>query len=222
MFSILGYAGVIKATQYWTQANIEYGLNSLIITVEMFLFCFLDWYAYSWKEFVAVKGQPKRPVSIFRAAVDALNIFDLFVEVGRNLKWFWFAVILRREHVRNPDDARFDIHAPAEHRAELIRQETAAVYGESGMEDVEMKHAGQSSYERTWADDDSIDEDEAAGLASNPQYPAVSHNDRGGGSAYGYSEPYRQSLDPFSESVSEYDPRQENDARVSEYLRTTR
>ena len=63
-------------------------------------------FAYSHREFFV----PGKHTSVFRSAVDAFNIFDLFVEVGRNMKWLWTAVILRRPYVRTQQDQRFDIY----------------------------------------------------------------------------------------------------------------
>ncbi|CCG83548.1 Predicted protein [Taphrina deformans PYCC 5710] len=227
LLSALGYAGVIKATQYWTQANIEYGLNSLIITIEMFLFCFLDWFAYSYKDFVAKAG-PKRRVSMFMAAVDAFNIFDLFVEVGRNLTWFWHAVILRKDHIRHPADTRFDIHASPEHRAELVRQETAAVHdgrlvGElEGEEDtIELKNPRLTNYERADAydresDGEEEEEEEGERELSGLRYPGSTHQPT----------PY---VVPQASAYAADQTRYGNpartggaDARVSRYLRETR
>jgi len=61
-------------------------------------------FAFSHKEF---KTKQKTP--FFKSAVDAFNIFDLFVEVWKNMKWLWLAVILRRPYIRHPEDGKFDI-----------------------------------------------------------------------------------------------------------------
>jgi hypothetical protein len=42
--------------------------------------------------------------------LDAFNIFDLFVEVWKTVKWLFVGVILRRPYVRSPEDGRFDIY----------------------------------------------------------------------------------------------------------------
>lgn len=60
-------------------------------------------FAFSHKEF---KGQK---TSVLKSAVDAFNIFDLFVAVWQNMKWIWFVGILRRPYTGQPDDGRFDI-----------------------------------------------------------------------------------------------------------------
>jgi hypothetical protein len=66
----------------------------------------MDVYAFSHKEFaVAGKHTP-----VFKAAMDAFNIFDLFVEVWKNIKWLFTAVILRRPYARQPQDGKFDIY----------------------------------------------------------------------------------------------------------------
>lgn len=63
-------------------------------------------FAFSHKEFVI----PGKHTSVFRAAVDAFNIFDLFYEVWKNMKWLFLAVILRRPYARAPEDGKFDIY----------------------------------------------------------------------------------------------------------------
>ena len=77
--------------------------------------------AFSHKEFV----QPNKHTSVFSSAVDAFNIFDLFVEVYKNLRWLFLAVILRRPYVRNPEDGRFDIYDAVNGKRDV------ALYGES-------------------------------------------------------------------------------------------
>jgi hypothetical protein len=66
----------------------------------------MDVYAFSHKEFAV----PGKHTSVFRSAVDAFNIFDLFIEVWKNLKWLFTAVILRRPYARQPRDGKFDIY----------------------------------------------------------------------------------------------------------------
>jgi hypothetical protein len=62
-------------------------------------------FAFSHKEF-----KNENSTSVFKAAVDAFNIFDLFPEVWRAAKWFFLAVILRRPYVRQAGDEKFDVH----------------------------------------------------------------------------------------------------------------
>lgn len=63
-------------------------------------------FAFSHREFTK-KGEH---TNVFKAALDAFNIFDLFIEVWRNLRWLFLAVVLRRPYIRNPEDARFDLY----------------------------------------------------------------------------------------------------------------
>jgi len=78
-------------------------------------------FAFSHKEFV----KPDEHTSVFRSAIDAFNIFDLFIEVWKNLKWLFLAVILRRPYVRNPEDAKFDIFDAVNGKRDV------AIYGET-------------------------------------------------------------------------------------------
>lgn len=186
----------------------------------MFLFCILDLWAYSWKEFVSKSGAPKRQVSIFRASVDALNFFDLFIEVGRNLRWFWHAVILRKEHIRHPEDARFDIHATSEVRKQLVDQETAAVY-EDEEPNVEMKTATLTTYERAQLYDHDSDDGEEK-MTSYLQYPATVRGAFPAAPYRSYAASSRTSSDTASYQPVDNSRRNNDDARVSRYLRDTR
>lgn len=76
---------------------------------------------FSHKEFV----KPREKTSIFRSAVDAFNILDLWIEVWKNFKWLYRAVILRRPYVRNPEDARFDIYDAVNGKRDV------AIYGDT-------------------------------------------------------------------------------------------
>ena len=60
----------------------------------------MDMYAFSHKEFKREGEHTK----IFKAALDAFNIFDLFNEVWKNLKWLFGACILRRPYGRQPQE----------------------------------------------------------------------------------------------------------------------
>lgn len=55
-------------------------------------------YAFSHKEF----KREGEHTNIFKAALDAFNIFDLFNEVWKNLKWLFGACVLRRPYARQP------------------------------------------------------------------------------------------------------------------------
>ena len=117
LFQILAHFGVIKSTTYWTAANVEFGLGAITLTVEMysltfplthdrFLFCIMDVYAFSHKEFVR-KGEK---TNIFKSALDAFNIFDLSSEVWKNVRWLFGACILRRPYARQPEHATFGLY----------------------------------------------------------------------------------------------------------------
>jgi len=59
--------------------------------------------------------------------LDAFNIFDLFIEVWRNLRWLFLAVILRRPYIRNPESERFNIYD-----AMRGERQVESVYGRVG------------------------------------------------------------------------------------------
>lgn len=70
-----------------------------------FLFCILFTFSFSYKDFS--DGNKHTPV--LKSAVDALNIVDLIVEMGKILKWFFLRVLLRRRITPSPDDGIYDI-----------------------------------------------------------------------------------------------------------------
>jgi hypothetical protein len=70
-----------------------------------FLFCILYTFAFSHKEFF----KPGEHTSVMRAAVDSFNIFDLVLEIWKNVKWLFVSVILRRPYTHTSDDGRFDV-----------------------------------------------------------------------------------------------------------------
>jgi len=77
---------VIKATQYWTAANIADGLNALAICIEMVFFATLMMWAYTVKEY-KVPGAKK--TSIWRPLWDSINYWDFITEIGGSLKFFF-------------------------------------------------------------------------------------------------------------------------------------
>ncbi|KAI0338800.1 DUF300-domain-containing protein [Trametopsis cervina] len=77
---------VIKATQYWTEANIADGLNALAICIEMVFFSAFMMWAYSWSEY-KVPGQP-RTWNIFRPLWDSINYTDFAIEIFGSLTYF--------------------------------------------------------------------------------------------------------------------------------------
>lgn len=77
---------VIKATQYWTAANIADGLNALAICVEMVFFSVLMMWAYTANEY-KVAGHKK--TSIWRPLWDSVNYWDFVTEIGGSVKFFF-------------------------------------------------------------------------------------------------------------------------------------
>ncbi|KAG2130418.1 organic solute transporter Ostalpha-domain-containing protein [Suillus bovinus] len=77
---------VIKATQYWTAANIADGLNALTICIEMVFFSVLMMWAYTVNEY-KVPGNKK--TSIWRPLWDSVNYWDFVTEIAGSLKFFF-------------------------------------------------------------------------------------------------------------------------------------
>jgi hypothetical protein len=72
---------------------------------------------------------------------------DLWVEVWRNAKWIFLAIILRRPYLRSPDEDRFDIWAAMNGTREYAILD---VPQENGGEEVEYPLNGTYSNERGW------------------------------------------------------------------------
>jgi hypothetical protein len=70
-----------------------------------FFFCIIDCFAYSPYEF----KKPGIHTPVFKSAVDALNVFDLFIEVYKNLKYLFLNIILRRPYAREPENETFNL-----------------------------------------------------------------------------------------------------------------
>ncbi|KAG1726829.1 organic solute transporter Ostalpha-domain-containing protein [Suillus lakei] len=77
---------VIKATEYWTAANIADGLNALAICIEMVFFSVLMMWAYTANEY-KVAGNKK--TSIWRPLWDSVNYWDFVTEIGGSFKFFF-------------------------------------------------------------------------------------------------------------------------------------
>ena len=60
----------------------------------------MDMFAFSHKEF----KREGEHTNVFKAALDAFNVFDLFHEVWKNLKWLFGACVLRRPYARQPQE----------------------------------------------------------------------------------------------------------------------
>lgn len=72
-------------------------------------------FAFSHKEF-----KKDEPTPVFEAAVDAFNIFDLFPEVWRTMRWIFLAVILRRPYVRQVGDGNLDIQGAVSGKRDVV------------------------------------------------------------------------------------------------------
>src|SRR5271169_2664020 len=72
-------------------------------------------FAFSHKEF-----KTEEPTPVFQAAVDAFNIFDLFPEVWRTMRWFFLAIILRRPYVRQVGDGNLDIQGAISGKRDVL------------------------------------------------------------------------------------------------------
>lgn len=85
VFSILSHYGKIKATQYWTTANIESGLDDLAISIEMVLFAIFHLFAYPSSEYPAPAGATH--TSVFKSLWHAFNPSDFIREIWEGIKY---------------------------------------------------------------------------------------------------------------------------------------
>ncbi|KAJ7753659.1 organic solute transporter Ostalpha-domain-containing protein [Mycena maculata] len=81
---------VIKATEYWSEANIADGLNALTICIEMVLFALAMWWAYAPREY-RKPGQPH--TRIWRPLWDSINPTDLALEIVGSMRYFFGAAL---------------------------------------------------------------------------------------------------------------------------------
>ncbi|UZJ50989.1 hypothetical protein CBS101457_000309 [Exobasidium rhododendri] len=116
VFDILADRGVIKATEYWTTANISDGLSALCVSIEMILIAGLQMWAFNWGEYridrvrnPRGKANENGKTGIFRSLLHALNFSDYFVELWYELK-FLFDRIRAKEYTRADERVgKFDI-----------------------------------------------------------------------------------------------------------------
>jgi len=94
-------------------------------------------YAFSHKEF----KREGENTPMFKAALDAFNIFDLFREVWKNMRWLFGACILRRPYSRQPQEhATFGLYDAMHGKRDL------AYYGDRdtyAMIDLDRHNAGK-------------------------------------------------------------------------------
>ena len=86
-------------------------------------------FAYPWKEFCDPHG---KKTNIFKAAVDAFNIFDLFIEVWHNFRWLFVAIALRRPYPKDPYVERMDVYGA------MTGTRSTAGYGKTDQESYAM------------------------------------------------------------------------------------
>ncbi|ODQ52260.1 DUF300-domain-containing protein [Saitoella complicata NRRL Y-17804] len=96
----LGFAssfGWIKATEYWSQTDIETGLSAILVCVEMFIFALFHLRAFTFKPYLItsagngeVRKTPIRP-----ALIDSLNPMDFIRAVWDTTLWL-IRICLRR------------------------------------------------------------------------------------------------------------------------------
>jgi len=86
-------------------------------------------FAYPWKEFRDPGG---KKTNIFKAAVDAFNIFDLFIEVWHNFRWLFVAIVLRRPYPKDPYTERMDLFGA------MTGARNTAGYGKADQESYAM------------------------------------------------------------------------------------
>ncbi|KIP04637.1 hypothetical protein PHLGIDRAFT_19918 [Phlebiopsis gigantea 11061_1 CR5-6] len=128
---------VIKATTYWTEANIADGLNALAICIEMVFFSSFMMYAYNWREYV-VPGA--RKTSIGRPLLDSINYSDFFVEIVGSVKFYWDRV-RRRQGAARPRVTVTDREGKARPKANFEEAFGFAGYAatDSGQNKMQMR-----------------------------------------------------------------------------------
>jgi hypothetical protein len=102
----------------------------------MLLFAILFVFAFPWKDFRSPDGQK---TNVFKAAVDAFNIFDLFVEVYRNFRWLFGAVVLRRPYTKDHEMDKMDVYGA------MMGTRNGAAYGKPDTETYAMLNVPQAT-----------------------------------------------------------------------------
>ncbi|SCZ99048.1 BZ3500_MvSof-1268-A1-R1_Chr3-1g05782 [Microbotryum saponariae] len=78
IFSVLQSHGVIKATEYWTAANVADGLAALCTCCEMVIFSAVFLWAFSWKPYKEARAPGQPHTSVFKALLHSFNYADFF------------------------------------------------------------------------------------------------------------------------------------------------
>jgi hypothetical protein len=102
----------------------------------MLLFAILFTFAYPWKDF---RNKDGKKTNVFKAAVDAFNIFDLFVEVYRNFRWLFVAIVLQRPYTKVPEMDRMDVYGA------MMGTRNTAAYGKTDTETYAMLNIPQAT-----------------------------------------------------------------------------
>ncbi|KAF9996144.1 hypothetical protein BGZ80_003450, partial [Entomortierella chlamydospora] len=77
LLSLLGALGVFKPEDGWTIINVELGISSILICVEMVVFSILHVYSFSYRPYVI----PGVTTSAFKSLVDGFNPVDMLREI---------------------------------------------------------------------------------------------------------------------------------------------
>lgn len=130
IFSILAKHGALKATTYWTSANIANGLQALCTCCEMVIFSIWMFFAFSAKPYIEQgRGLPK--TSFFRSFGHALNPSDFFIEM-------WLAIKFTIDYIRGKPGT----HSRDEKRAYDIEGAFNQAYREEdGVPMISVDHA---------------------------------------------------------------------------------
>ncbi|SCV74137.1 BQ2448_6569 [Microbotryum intermedium] len=100
IFSVLQSHGVIKATEYWTAANVADGLAALCTCCEMVIFSAVFFWAFSWKPYRQARAPGQPHTSVFKALVHSFNYADFF-QAGWHGIVFTIHYILGRPETRS-------------------------------------------------------------------------------------------------------------------------
>ncbi|GJN87385.1 hypothetical protein Rhopal_000334-T1 [Rhodotorula paludigena] len=89
VFSVLASHGVIKETEYWTTQNVSDGLSALCVCCEMVIMSIVFAWAFSYKEYKAMRALGAKHTSVWRSILHSLNYYDFLREGWRSLVFSW-------------------------------------------------------------------------------------------------------------------------------------
>ncbi|GJJ77866.1 organic solute transporter subunit alpha [Entomortierella parvispora] len=90
LLGMLGSAGLLKPEDGWTVINVELGISSILICVEMVVFAILHVYSFSYRPYVIVG----RSTPAWRSLQDAFNPMDMV----REIMWACSDTVLMIQH----------------------------------------------------------------------------------------------------------------------------